>query len=462
MNFLKSFNLLDYSILALVILLTFLSVFIGNRLKKRSKKETESESFLDLILMGRSLTTPMFVATLVATWYGGIFGTAQIAFESGIYNFVTQGVFWYISYIVFAFFILKRIDTDSPKTLAELIGNMFGPKSQKLSAVFNILNLVPVVYTISLSLLIQMILNTTLIEGSLIGMIIVLAYSLFGGFRAVVFSDIIQFFVMISAVILVAIYSFSTFGIAPLNNLPSSYFSLTGNYSILETLSWGIIAVSTLVDPNFYQRAFAAKNKVVAKKGILISTCFWIVFDLSLTFGAMYARSINPEANSDYAYFQYAFDLLPHGLKGFFLAGIMATVLSTLDSYLFLCGSTFSVDLFKSTKKRYYYFGILLISTLSIILASAFDGNIKSVWKALGSISSSALLIPVMFGIFYPKKIKDNQFIMTSLSAAIVTIFWRLSGFKYQYNLDELYVGCSASILFLSFFAISNKKLVSN
>ena len=233
---------------------------------------------------------------------------------------------------------------------------------------------------------------------------------------------------------------------------------MTGQYSILETISWGVIAVSTLVDPNFYQRAFAAKNKVVAKKGIIISTCIWIIFDLSLTIGAMYARSIMPDAASEYGYFEYAFNLLPNGLKGFFLAGIMATVLSTLDSYLFLCGSIISVDLFKNNKKINYYLGVITIGMISVALAGAFDGDIKNVWKSLGSISSSALLIPVLFGIMFPKKISDNQFVFTSLSAAIATIYWRLSGFKSLYQLDELYIGCSASLILLSFFWFKSKK----
>ncbi len=437
-------------------LLTVLSVFLGGRRKKNIKNE--QDSFLDLLLMGRTLTTPMFVATLVATWYGGIFGTAKIAFESGVYNFVTQGIFWYASYLIFAFFILKKIDTRSPRTLAELIGNIFGKKSQTLASIFNILNLVPIVYTISLSLLIQMIFNTNLLEGSVIGMLVVLGYSFFGGFRAVVFSDLVQFFVMISAVIVVAILSFSSYGLEPLTTLPESYYSITGQYSILETLSWGIIAISTLVDPNFYQRAFAAKNKTVAKNGIIISTIIWIIFDLSLTIGAMYAKSIMPESGSENGYFLYAFELLPNGLKGFFLAGIIATVLSTLDSYLFLCGSTFSVDLFKKNKKTHYYLGIITVSITSVLLASVFEGDIKKVWKALGSISSSALLIPVILGIVLPGKIKDKQFVITAVFSASLTVLWRLTGLKYQYNLDELYIGCIASILFLSFFVFCNKK----
>ena len=61
--------------------------------------------------MGRSLTLPLFVGTLVATWYGGIFGVTEIAYKQGIFNFITQGFFWYIAYILFAFFLVERIQT---------------------------------------------------------------------------------------------------------------------------------------------------------------------------------------------------------------------------------------------------------------------------------------------------------------------------------------------------------------
>ena len=47
--------------------------------------------------MGRQLTLPLFVVTMVATWYGGIFAVNEITFNYGIFNFVTQGVFWYVA-----------------------------------------------------------------------------------------------------------------------------------------------------------------------------------------------------------------------------------------------------------------------------------------------------------------------------------------------------------------------------
>ncbi|MCO4753845.1 MAG: sodium:solute symporter family protein, partial [Bacteriovoracaceae bacterium] len=338
-NFSQQFNQLDWFIF---LLLTGLTVAVVLLAQARAPKDN---SALEHMLMGRRLTLPLFIATLVSTWYGGIFGTASIAFDSGIYNFITQGVFWYASYLIFAFFILHRITKYKAMTLPDLIGKMFGPKSEKLSAVFNILNLVPVAYAISIGMLIQMFFPVTLNEGIAIGVCFTLFYAMFGGFRAVVYSDLVQFFLMFTSVVVLAIFSFLFFGLKPLQTLPDHYFSPMGQHGILETMAWGFIALSTLVDPNFYQRAFAANSEKTAKVGIIFATIIWMIFDLSLTFGAMYAKALLPLAQSGDGYFEFAFKVLPQGMRGFFLAGIVATVLSTLDSYLFLGGSTIAYDL---------------------------------------------------------------------------------------------------------------------
>ena len=128
---------LDYfvflAILALTLVIIFWSYF-------RQRKIEKKDSFLDYMLMGRSLTLPLFTATLVATWYGGVFGVTEIAFESGLYNFLTQGIFWYITYLLFAFFLVKRIKAYEAVTLPELAGKMFGPKARSIAALFNFFN----------------------------------------------------------------------------------------------------------------------------------------------------------------------------------------------------------------------------------------------------------------------------------------------------------------------------------
>ncbi|MFC1887959.1 sodium:solute symporter [Candidatus Cloacimonadota bacterium] len=452
---------LDWFIFFFILILTIISVLYGQHLKKKQIPNNESNfAFLDLLLMGRKLTLPLFVATLVATWYGGIFGVTKIAFEQGIFNFITQGVFWYISYLIFAFFITSKVANYNAVTLPDLVGKMFGPASGKLSAVFNFFNVLPIAYVISLGLLIQTFLGGEVWHGMLLGVIVVILYTLNGGFRAVVFSDLIQFFVMCIGVFLVVIFSVKNFGgVSFLKaNLPDAHFSITGGEGIATTLVWGFIALSTLVDPNFYQRVFAAKNTRTAKKGIIISTMIWVLFDICTTSGAMYARAVIPEAASDKAYLIYALQILPNGVRGFVLAGILATILSTLDSYLFIAGTTLSYDLMpKKYKGKIYlhHLGMIIVGLMAVIMGVAFEGNIKNVWKTLGSYSASCLLLPVMYGYIFPGKIKDKQFIFASLLGVITVSVWRnINLSDFWQNVDELYMGIIATSLGLIVYGV--------
>ena len=214
-NFSPNINLtgqlgsLDWPVFFIILGITYASVFYGLSQKNDRK---DSPSALDHLIMGRKLTLPMFVATLVATWYGGIFGVTKIAFNQGIYNFVTQGVFWYVAYLLFAFFMVDKIAPYKAVTLPNLIEKMFGKKSGVLGAFFNFFNVLPISYAISIGLFIGLLTGYSFELSMAIGLILVASYSSFGGLRSVVFSDLIQFFVMCSGVALVLILSISNFG----------------------------------------------------------------------------------------------------------------------------------------------------------------------------------------------------------------------------------------------------------
>jgi len=459
---------LDWPVFIVVLVITFLSVIIGTSRAKKSSSEHSEMKLLDHLVMGRQLTLPLFVATLVATWYGGIFGVTKIAFNQGIYNFITQGLFWYIAYLIFAFFMVDKITPYKAVTLPNLLEKMFGKKSGILGALFNFFNVLPISYVISIGLFIQLLFNYPLEKSMLIGVGLVLSYSTLGGLRSVVYSDLIQFFIMCSGVLIVAVLSAYNFGGIDFltQNLPDHYFSITGNNDLATTFIWGLIALSTLVDPNFYQRCFAAKSSKTAKKGIIISTLIWAIFDLCTTFGAMYAKAIIPNAEAGTAYLTYAIQLLPNGLRGFFLAAILATILSTLDSYLFLAGATIGHDLPPKKyqgKKMLVVLGTITSALIAYIMAIYFKGDIKIVWKTLGSYSAACLLIPVSLGHILKKKISDNQFVITCLCSVLTTSWWRNSPHTGLWlNVDEIYIGSLTSIIFYFIFYTFSQKLGKN
>ncbi|MDA3873542.1 MAG: sodium:solute symporter family protein [Kiritimatiellae bacterium] len=425
----------DWLVFAGVLLLTVGVVMYGNVRRRLLPASVEDAKLLDLLLMGRRLTLPLFTGTLVATWYGGILSVTEYAFDYGLYSWVTQGVFWYVAYLIFAFCLVRRIRETRARTMPDMLEKLFGPRSGKLGAWLNLFNVLPVMYVLSLGLFLQMVLGGNLIVWMVLGTATVVAYSTFGGFRSVVFSDMVQFGVMCTAVALVIAFSMHSYGgigwLRTVGSIPATHWNPFHNgISIGSTLVWGFVALGTLVDPNFYQRCLAAKDARTAMRGILLATLVWVGFDFCTTFGAFYARAVLPEASSATAYLTYSVQLLPPGLRGFFLAGILATILSTLDSYLFLSGTVVAYDLAPSRFKgsiRFHHLGTLGVAVLAVGLTQLFhEANLVDIWKFFGGFSTACLLVPLMVGYLFPGKLKDGQFVCSSLGGALSMIVFRL------------------------------------
>jgi len=76
---------------------------------------------------------------------------------------------------------------------------------------------------------------------------------------------------------------------------------------------------------------------------MLISILFWIVFDFLTTFSGLYARAALPDLagplGAQGSYLALADKLLPPVVAGLFMVGLLATVMSTVDSYAFIAAS---------------------------------------------------------------------------------------------------------------------------
>lgn len=442
------FQFIDFYdwIVFFAVLLATLGCVIWGQKKKEELPESEKLGAVELLLMGRSLTLPLFVATLVATWYGGIFGVTALAFEKGIFNFLTQGIFWYVSYLLFAFFLVKKIRHHNVMTIPELAGRLFGPKAEKITATLNFVNLLPLAYTLSLGIFLKSIFGGSLLLNTTLGVVLVSIWSIWGGFRAVVFSDIVQFFFMILAVFLVVVFAWMDMGspLILLEKLPPSHFDWTGGEKITTIFVWGFIALATLVDPNFYQRVLAADSEKTAKRGILISTVIWVFFDCCTTLGALYARAALPNANPQDAYLQFSMQLLPSGVRGILLAGVLAIILSTLDSYLFNAATCVSYDFFKLKEKFkvwHHHLALIVVAAISIFLSMQFD-SVVAIWKTLGSFSAACLLFPLVMGQWFPGRISEKSFCWAVSIGCLGIVSWKILNKFYKIStLDEFYIG---------------------
>lgn len=401
-------------------------------------KGWKSDSEEDFLLGGRKVTLAAFVATLVSTWYGGILGVGEWSYQFGISQWLILGFPFYIFSGLFAIFLAGKIRLNKALTIPEALADKYNEKAGRLSALPIFILVSPAPYILMLGLLFQFLSGGDapfLFYASLVALFSVLYISI-GGFGAVIRTDILQVVLMFVGFIILLFYAVGEFGGLGTvwSSVPEGHRDITGGNSFQYILVWFFIALWTFVDPSFHQRAAAAESPSTARKGVFISILFWMAFDFLTAFAGLYAFSIlGPNLDQPVmAYPLLADQILPIGMKGLFFVSLLATIMSTLDSYLFISGQTLGRDYLAkyfpdknpNTLTRISIFisaflGILLI----IIYPSVID-----LWYVIGSVFIPGLLFPVL-GIYLKSFTLKTDFVLISIiGPTVVSFIWLAIG----------------------------------
>jgi len=375
-------------------------VIVAYRIKQ--SRPSGEESFL---LDGRRLTLPSFVATTVSTWYGGILGVGEYTYKHGISNWLVFGVPYYVAALIFALFLAERARRSKMLSIPDQLQATYGKGVSLGGAIYVFVMTVPAGYVLMLGIMLQLMLGWQLAVGVIFATIISTGYVMLGGFRSVVRTDWVQFSLMFIAFIVIFIKLTSTYGGLEFLklNLPAEYFDWKGGSTAGYIFSWYFIALSALVEPAFYQRCYAARTPQVARCGLLISVLFWICFDFLTTSTGLYARAIlGSEINAVHAFPLLADQILPMGIKGLFIVGLITTIMSTIDSASFLAASTLGRDILYRLDPRKWQgkqvsltrWGLIGSGVLAIIIALA-TNSIIDIWHRLGSFGTPGLLLPL-------------------------------------------------------------------
>jgi SSS family solute:Na+ symporter len=398
---------------------------------RKNRVAGNEEQFL---LSGRSLTLPAFIATLVSTWYGGILGVGEFTWLYGISQWFAMGLPYYLFALLFAVFLAGKVRNNPAMSIPEAIFNRYGNHSGDVSSILIFLLTNPAPYILMVALLAQIILGT---ETTLLLTIVVALFSAiyvsYGGFTAVVRTDMLQVILMYGGFFMLFGFAWNIWGdpISMWHSLPDLSKDPTGGQPISWLVVWFFIAMWTFVDPSFHQRAAAAKSPQIAKRGIIVSVCLWFVFDFLTLFTALYGVANLPNLERAALVFpEMAQILLPSGLRGLFFLTLLATIMSSLDSYLFLSGQTLGRDLLKHRFTQYAVvnltrIGIGISAVVGIIMVWLMPSVIE-IWYTIGSILIPGLLIPVLGVYSHHFGIRKRAIIPQLVIPCLVALGWLL------------------------------------
>ncbi|MCF8241844.1 MAG: sodium:solute symporter family protein [Melioribacteraceae bacterium] len=388
------------------------------------------------LLSGRKVGLFLFILTNVATWYGGILGVGEFTYRYGILSWVTQGLPYYVFAIIFAFLFAGKIRSASLFTIPDKIEEIYGRRVSAFSAVLIFLLVSPAPYLLMLGSLISLIFEINIFYGLLIGLAAAVVYLFKAGYSSDLATDAFEFFVMFIGFIIIVFLAISNFGGAEylVENLPDSHLSLTGDASPTFIIIWFLIAMWTFTDPGFHQRCYAAKSASIAKWGIIISVAFWALFDFLTTTTGLFARASLPDISNPVLSFPLlAETVLGPGLKGVFYAAMFATILSTLNSFLFISGTTFGRDFIdrsvKNTdeKKLIFYtrIGLGAASVIAFLLAY-FIQSVIDLWYSIGSLCIPGILLLVMSAYYEKFRIPKTIALIELISAVGASLIWMI------------------------------------
>ena len=363
----------------LILFISFIFVIIGVFYSKNYK------GLSNYLVANRSIGTFSLTTSLVASALGAwiLFGPASAATWGGM-----GSVIGYALGTAFPLFILfylgEKIRKNFPKckTLIEAIRLKFGNKLFKLILLLSIfyMTIFLIAEVTAVSILINYISGTDLWITALIVITSSLIYTLYGGLRASIFTDNIQFVIL--GILLVIAFSYIisinsndfTLEAIKLKNPHLLSLDYLPNYTAGLTFFIAVAATNLFHQGN-WQRVYAAKNIKILKKSLLISFLIIIPIVFLMGFSGLVAISLDSKVIPDLAFFFLLLKKQSLTISIVIVILAISLTISSIDTLINAISSLIVVDGKKILNINGDYlkiskFIIIILSTIAFIIAS--------------------------------------------------------------------------------------------
>lgn len=296
----------------------------------------------------KNFSTATIASTIVATWVGGDF------FVTSITETYMQGLGFVVAvtlgdllnlFIIGKFFAPRMGEFLNKLSIAEAMGDLYGKNIRIITAIsgfVGISGIIAIQLKIS-GLLFEFALGIPLIYGIVISGIIITLYSSLGGIKSVTFTDVIQFIAFGTIIPVIAYFLvkgmatdksvLDTFNNNPLFDFDSTFSFANPNLCYLVFIFlWNVIPS---FNPAFFQRIAMAKDTTQVSQSFIIASIFCFLLGVLISWIGILILTIYPELKANdiikITISEYNWVI---GFRGIILAGIMAMVMSTVDSYI--------------------------------------------------------------------------------------------------------------------------------
>ena len=439
-----SFTLVGFLLYLLIILV------VGFIMYGRNKSHT------DFILGGRKMN-PWVVAfseraSGESAWL--LLGLPGLGYAAG-YIGMWDAIGCVSGIILYWIVIAEKLRIQSEETGSITLPDFFAAKFSSLSIPIRLTATIIIIFFFTFYLAAQFngagkVLNVTFgipnFYGILIGTVVIVFYTMMGGFLAVAWTDLIQGIIMIGALVvlplvgLIEVMEHHQNLDAALSAAGADFADVTGGASgwaafavIISGLSWGL---GYMGQPHLLTRFMSINDAVNIKVSRRIAFVWAIPgFAGALMIGLVGLVYYGQGAFDDVENImpQLANDLLPAWLAGIFISGAVAAMMSTADSQLLVITSSVIEDIYHKTlgndkvteKKLLYLSRIITIVVgmvgfiISITSQELVFALVSYAWAGLGSSFGPALLL-----LLWWKRTNGPGVLSGMIVGTLVTVIW--------------------------------------
>lgn len=464
--------------LSIVIIFFVILLLIAMRMRKTT-------SFEEYIVGDKKLGVWETVLSVRATGESGwlVLGLAGMGYVFGVHALwvaLGEAFFEGISWIFLARKFKREADKLGSITVVDYIESKVGDNI----GIIRIISSLIILFLITAYLAAQAVamgkvfysfFNTDATLGIVIGMAVILTYTMMTGYKGVCKTDLFQGMLMFVGVMVLPIICLILLMSGGINlaSTPAPtphYWSLMGPSGNtftgwISALSFFAIGLGFLGVPHIYVRFISAKDAQVIKRGIPIAILFTLLGDSCAVLTGMFGRYIFPLlSDGELIVPQIAGSINPVG-AGILAAVVLAAIMSTADSLLMLVSSSVVRDVYQKLLNRrvphkrlisYARGVVLLLSIISIVSAI---GDIRLVfwmvlfaWAGLG-----AAFCPLMIFCISGFKVTKYGAVAGILGGCMTAIAWSLF-LKESTGVYEMIPGYVVAFMLLYFVSKFERK----